>query len=242
MDAIMDIARRHNLYVVEDAAQGMMAKYGGRPLGSIGHLATYSFHETKNYTSGGEGGLLIVNDGQFMARAEIIREKGTNRSQFFRGMADKYSWVDIGSSYLPSDIQAAYLWGQLEMAEEINKDRIATWHRYQQGLRSLASSGLVDLPTIPLQCQPNGHMFYLKTRDLAERTALLTHLAHADILGVFHYVPLHSASAGLQFGRFQGEDRYTTSESERLIRLPFWYGMTSGEIDSVVAAVILFYQ
>lgn len=242
MDTIMDIAERHGLFVVEDAAQAIMARYKGRTLGAIGHLGAYSFHETKNLTSGGEGGLLIVRDEQFVERAEIIREKGTNRSQFFRGMVDKYSWVDIGSSYLPSEIQAAYLWGQLEKAEEILRNRIATWNDYYRGLSSLAEAGRIELPFLPQHCTNNAHMFYMKTRDLAERTALLAHLNADDIYAVFHYVPLHSSRAGKQFSRFHGEDRYTTAESERLVRLPLFYGITQEETRHVIDSVLRFYQ
>lgn len=237
MDSIMDIATRHQLYVIEDAAQGMMSTYKGRPLGSIGHLAAYSFHETKNYTSGGEGGLLIINDKQFVARAEIIREKGTNRSQFFRGMVDKYSWVDVGSSYLPCDIQAAYLWGQLEMAQEINQDRLQSWSYYFSAFKPLVKDGGVELPFIPKDCVHNAHMFYLKVRDLEVRTALLKYLKDNDILAVFHYVPLHTAIAAPQFSRFHGFDNFTTTESERLIRLPLWYGMDGVTTQRVVNAV-----
>lgn len=242
MDTILDIAQRHDLYVVEDAAQGMLSGYNGHSLGSLGHLAAYSFHETKNYTSGGEGGLLIVNDRRFEERAEIIREKGTNRNQFFRGIVDKYSWVDIGSSYLPSDIQAAYLWGQLEMADEINNNRLTTWRQYREALQPLEDRGMVVLPTIPPTCQHNGHMFYLKMENLAKRAAMLSHLSNSGIHGIFHYVPLHSSIAGLKFSRFHGEDRYTTAESERLIRLPMWYGMTHNETDQVIAAVNSFFN
>ncbi|MDH4562757.1 dTDP-4-amino-4,6-dideoxygalactose transaminase [Pseudomonas sp. BN411] len=241
MDVIMDIALRHGLFVIEDAAQGMMASYKGRPLGSIGHMGAFSFHETKNYTSGGEGGLLIINDERFVSRAEIIREKGTNRSQFFRGMVDKYSWVDIGSSYLPCDIQAAFLWGQLERSEEINKNRLQLWNSYYEALFSLASSGRVTLPSIPDGCVHNAHMFYLKANDLNERTALLEYLKNREVYGVFHYVPLHSAVAGPRFSRFHGDDRYTTNESERLIRLPVWYGMQGHEITRVVDSVLEFF-
>jgi dTDP-4-amino-4,6-dideoxygalactose transaminase len=241
MDVINDIARRHDLFVIEDAAQGMMSFYKGRPLGALGHLAAYSFHETKNFTSGGEGGLLIINDEHFIHRAEIIREKGTNRSQFFRGMVDKYTWIDLGSSYLPSEIQAAYLWGQLEEADLITANRLATWNAYRDAFADLASAGKVELPSIPENCIHNGHMFYLKCRDLDERAALLAQMKANDILAVFHYVPLHSAPAGLQFGRFHGEDRYTTSESERMIRLPLWYGMTNETRQRVVASVKAFF-
>ena len=233
MDTIMTLAEKYGLFVIEDAAQGMMSRYKGRPLGTIGHLGTYSFHETKNYTSGGEGGLLIINDGRFTERAEIIREKGTNRSQFFRGMVDKYSWVDIGSSYLPCELQAAYLWGQLEMAEAINGDRLKSWLAYRDKLGSLAAAGVIELPVITETCQHNAHMFYLKVKDLEERTALLDLFKQYVIWAVFHYVPLHSAPAGLKYGRFSGRDIHTTSQSERLIRLPLYYGITTAEIDTV---------
>lgn len=233
MDAIMTLAEKYGLFVIEDAAQGMMSRYKGRPLGTIGHLGTYSFHETKNYTSGGEGGLLIINDGRFAERAEIIREKGTNRSQFFRGMVDKYSWVDIGSSYLASELQAAYLWGQLEMAEAINNDRLTSWLAYRDKLTPLAEAGVIELPVIAETCQHNAHMFYIKVKDLEERTALLELYKKYVIWAVFHYVPLHSAVAGLKYGRFSGRDIYTTSQSERLIRLPLYYGITGKEIDTV---------
>jgi len=241
MDTIMDIASRHNLFVVEDAAQGMMSSYRGRALGTIGHLGAFSFHETKNYTSAGEGGLLIINDAVFKERAEIIREKGTNRSLFFRGMVDKYSWVDIGSSYLPNDVSAAYLWGNLESADEINKNRLATWENYYNKLRVLEKKGFIELPKIPEHCVQNAHMFYLKVKDLDERTTLLDELKKANIGAVFHYVPLHSAPAGLKFARFNGEDIYTTKESERLIRLPMYYGINDVEIDSVCSVITTYY-
>lgn len=242
MDTIMDIANRHQLFVIEDAAQGMMSTYKGRALGSIGHMGAYSFHETKNYTSGGEGGLLIINDARFVNRAEIIREKGTNRSQFFRGMVDKYSWVDIGSSYLPCDIQAAFLWGQLEKAEDINQNRLHTWSTYYEELQPLATAEKIILPSLPTGCIQNAHMFYLKTHDLEERTNLLEHLKNSGILAVFHYIPLHSAVAGLKFSRFHGEDHFTTQESERLIRLPIWYGMPKSEVNHIIKSVIEFYS
>lgn len=233
MDEIMLLAEKYGLFVIEDAAQGMMSRYKGRPLGTIGHLGTYSFHETKNYTSGGEGGLLIINDSRFTERAEIIREKGTNRSQFFRGMVDKYSWVDIGSSYLPSELQAAYLWGQLEMAEAINANRLASWLAYRDKLGPLAAAGVIELPVVTETCEHNAHMFYVKVKDLEERTALLAQCRQDEIWAVFHYVPLHSAPAGLKYGRFSGRDIHTTSQSERLIRLPLYYGITTEEIDTV---------
>jgi len=238
MDIIMDIADRHNLFVVEDAAQGMMSSYKGKSLGTIGHLGTFSFHETKNYTSAGEGGLLIINDEVFVERAEILREKGTNRSQFFRGMVDKYSWVDIGSSYLMNDVSAAYLWGQLEKVNEINENRLHSWQIYYEGLKELEKKGYLELPTITKECSHNAHMFYIKVRDLDMRTKLLKHLKQNDILGVFHYVPLHSSPAGLKFGRFNGKDRFTTKESERLIRLPMYYDLELQDIDKVITQLI----
>ena len=241
MDTIMEIANRHLLFVIEDAAQGMMSTYKGKALGTIGHLGTYSFHETKNYTSGGEGGLLIINDEQFKERAEIIREKGTNRSQFFRGMVDKYQWVDVGSSYLPSELQAAFLWGQLEQAGKINENRLASWQVYYDALESLQAAGKIELPTFTDDCVHNAHMFYLKAASLDERTTLLAYLKEKDILAAFHYVPLHTAVAGEQFARFQGEDRYTTKESERLIRLPMWYGLPKDDQARVISAIEEFY-
>jgi len=241
MDTIMDIAQRHNLYVIEDAAQGMMSSYKGKALGTIGHLGTFSFHETKNYTSGGEGGLLIINDLKFKERAEIIREKGTNRSQFFRGMVDKYSWVDIGSSYLPSDIQAAYLWGQLEKADEINEKRLSVWKEYYKALFPLGEKGLLELPFIPDDCVHNAHMFYIKTKNLDDRSMLIEHLKENNISAVFHYIPLHSAIGGNLHGNFLGNDVYTTKESERLVRLPLWYGIKLEEQQQVVSAINAFY-
>ena len=233
MDVIMDIAQRYNLFVVEDAAQGMMSSYKGKPLGTIGHLGAYSFHETKNYTSAGEGGLFIVNDEQFIERAEIIREKGTNRSQFFRGMVDKYSWVDVGSSYLMNDVSAAYLWGQLEKADEINDDRLKSWQLYYDGLKELEEKGYIELPTIPKECIHNAHMFYIKIKDLDNRTKLLTYLKQNEITSVFHYIPLHSSEAGKKFGIFRGIEEFTTKESERMIRLPMYYGLEKSSIKKI---------
>ncbi len=237
MDIIMDIAQRYNLYVIEDAAQGMMSLYKGQTLGTIGHLGTYSFHETKNYTSGGEGGVLIINDAKFIARAEIIREKGTNRSQFFRGLTDKYSWVDIGSSYLLSDIQAAYLWAQLEKCEEINRSRLQAWYYYYDKLEQLASQERIELPVIPKSVTHNAHMFYIKVQDINTRTQLIDCLKNQDITAVFHYIPLHSAIAGRKLGYFNGEDEFTTTESERLLRLPLWYGIDNQEQEKVIYAL-----
>lgn len=242
MDTIVAIAERYGLFVIEDAAQGISATYNGKPLGCIGHMAAYSFHETKNCTSGGEGGLLIINDERFVERANVIREKGTNRSQFFRGMVDKYTWVDLGSSYLPSELQAAYLWGQLEWGDKIKQDRLATWHRYHVALEHLEKNSLIELPTIPTHCHHNGHMFYIKVRDLDERTALLAHLKFDGIYAVFHYVALHSAPAGLKFSRFHGEDVFTTKESLRLIRLPVWYGIGEAAQTHIVNSILKFYE
>lgn len=241
MDVIMAIAKKHDLLVVEDAAQGMMSTYKGRALGTIGHLAAYSFHETKNYTSGGEGGLLLINNEHFIKRAEIIREKGTNRSQFFRGQVDKYTWVDIGSSYLPGELQAAYLWGQLEEAESINGDRLSTWRAYYDALTPLQDKGEIGLPVIPKDHTHNGHMFYLKVANLSTRTLLLEWLRQRGVMGVFHYIPLHSAPAGIKFGQFNGVDRYTTCESERLLRLPIYFGMKMEDVQKVVKSVHDFY-
>lgn len=241
MDAILDIAHRHNLRVVEDAAQGVMACYKGRPLGTIGDFGCFSFHETKNYSMG-EGGALLIQRNDAIERAEIIREKGTNRSKFFRGQIDKYTWVDFGSSYLPSDINAAYLWAQLEMVDEINSDRLATWEHYRTALHPLAEAGKIQLPYIPEHCQHNAHMFYIKTADLAERSELIKHLRAREIVSAFHYIPLHSAPAGQRFGRFCGEDRYTTKESERLLRLPMYYGLPKESVDKVIESVISFYE
>ena len=241
MDTIMDIAERHGLYVVEDAAQGVMSTYKGRALGTIGTFGCFSFHETKNY-SAGEGGALIINDPAFVERAEIIREKGTNRQRFFRGQVDKYTWVDRGSSYLQSDLNAAYLYAQLERADLINDDRLATWDYYYERLKPLSDAGYVELPVIPDECVHNAHMFYIKCRDLAERSALIEHLKQHDVMAVFHYIPLHSSPAGLMFGRFHGEDVYTTKESERLVRLPMYYGMSDEDRRIVVEAISGFFQ
>jgi len=242
MDTIMDIASRHNLFVIEDAAQGMMATYKGKALGTIGHIGCYSFHETKNYTSGGEGGLLIINDDRFIQRAEIIREKGTNRSQFFRGQVDKYSWVDLGSSYLPSELQSAYLYAQLIDVTKITSKRLELWQYYYHQLKALETKSYITLPTIPNDCKHNGHMFYIKTKDLKTRTELLSYLNHNNISAVFHYIPLHSSKAGKQFGRFAGEDRYTTKESEKLIRLPMFYTLTSQQQQKVIDCVNEFFK
>ncbi len=236
MDAIMDIARKHNLKVVEDAAQGVMAKYKGRYLGTIGDFGCYSFHETKNYSMG-EGGAIVINDPAYIERAEILREKGTNRSKFFRGEIDKYTWVDFGDSFLPSELNAAYLWAQLEKAEEINADRRHSWQAYYEALMPLAEAGKLALPVVPAECEHNGHMFYVKCRDLEERTRFIAFLKERGIGAVFHYVPLHSAPAGRKFGRFAGEDEFTMRESDRLVRLPMYYGLTGEEIESVLNGI-----
>jgi dTDP-4-amino-4,6-dideoxygalactose transaminase len=230
------------LRVVEDAAQGILAKYKDRPQGSYGDLSTLSFHETKNITSGGEGGALIINNPEFVDRAEIIREKGTNRSQFFRGMVDKYSWVDLGSSYLPSEIQAAYLWGQIQCIGEIAKSRLGVWEFYDRGLRPLAEDFGFSVPNIPVDRIHNAHMYYLKVNDLEERSALIRFLGQQGVQAVFHYVPLHSSPAGRRYSRFHGVDTYTTRESERLVRLPLWYGMREAECDYVIQSVSRFYS
>ena len=242
MDTIIDIAKRYNLFVIEDAAQAMMSSYKGKPLGTIGHFGTFSFHETKNYTSAGEGGLLIINDENFINRAEIIREKGTNRSQFFRGMVDKYSWVDIGSSYLMNDVSAAYLWGQLIKADEINKDRLNTWQKYYVGLKDLKNKGLIELPIVPKECVHNAHMFYIKVKDIDKRTKLIKFLQENGINTVFHYVPLHSSKAGKKFGSFSGDDEFTTVESERVVRLPIYYKIAKKNIEKICEAINEFYK
>lgn len=242
MDIIMDLAKQYGLYVIEDAAQGMTATYKGKPLGTIGHLGTYSFHETKNYTSGGEGGLLIINDHQFVERAEIIREKGTNRSQFFRGEVDKYSWVDIGSSYLPSELQAAYLWGQLEKVDDIYNYRMNLWNRYFKGLQGLEQNNHIRLPIIPENTGHNAHMFYIKVKNLEERTALLNYLKDNGVYAVFHYVPLHDSLAGIQYGSFHGSDVNTSVESLRLIRLPMYYGLQEEEQVKIIERIYKYFE
>lgn len=235
MDTIMAIAKRHGLMVVEDAAQGVMSAYNGRALGTIGDFGCYSFHETKNYSMG-EGGALIINNPAFNEQAEILREKGTNRSKFFRGQVDKYTWVDFGDSYLPSELNAAYLWAQLEQADKINNDRLATWSAYWNAFQSLPH-GEATLPSTPANCVHNAHMFYIKLKNLQVRTAFIDYMKERGINCVFHYIPLHSAPAGLKFGRFNGKDIYTTAESERLVRLPLYYGMTEAERAAVIEAV-----
>lgn len=241
MDAIMGIAAEHGLMVVEDAAQGVMASYRGRPLGSIGDFGCYSFHETKNYSMG-EGGALLVRDARHNDRAEIIREKGTNRQRFLRGQVDKYTWEEYGSSYLPSDMNAAYLWAQLERAGDVNDDRLASWGRYRAGLSDLEGEGRIGLPHVPEGCAHNAHMFYLKAADLGERTALQAFLKERGVATAFHYVPLHSSPAGRRYGRFCGRDEFTTRESDRLLRLPMYYGLPPEDVDYVIESVHDFYR
>lgn len=241
MDRIMDIARRYDLKVVEDAAQAMLCTYKGKPLGTIGDFGCFSFHETKNFSMG-EGGALLIRDRAYIEKAEILREKGTDRSRYFRGQVDKYRWQDFGSSYLPSDMNAAYLYAQLEMADEINSTRIARWNLYQRLLLPLKEAGLIELPVVPRECVHNGHMFYIKTKDMEERTRLINFMKENDVLSVFHYVPLHSAPAGIKFGRFCGEDKYTTIESERLLRLPLFYQLTEEQVRYIAGKVKEFYE
>ncbi|MFD1416748.1 dTDP-4-amino-4,6-dideoxygalactose transaminase [Oceanobacillus jeddahense] len=240
MDSIMELAEKHRLWVVEDAAQGLMSFYKGKALGTIGHLGTLSFHETKNYVCG-EGGALYINDPSFIERAEMIQEKGTDRSQFIRGEVDKYSWRDIGSSYLLSELNAAYLSVQLEHAEEINENRLGTWKMYQEGLANLADAGELELPFIPEDRAFNGHIFFMKTRNLDVRGQLIQYLKQRNIVTATHYVPLHSSVAGKQCGVFSGEDRYTTIESERLVRLPLYYGISKGDVEYVIQSIQQFY-
>ena len=240
MDTILDIARRHHLFVVEDAAQGVMASYKGKALGTMGDFGCYSFHETKNYSMG-EGGALLIRDPEYIEKAEIFREKGTDRSKYFRGQVDKYRWQDYGSSYLPSELNVAYLYAQLEMAEQINEYRLARWNEYYEQLLPLKEAGKLILPTVPEGCVHNAHMFYIKTADEGECTALREFLKDRDVLAVTHYVPLHSAPAGRKYGRFYGEDVYTTKESERLLRLPMYYGLTADDVSFVTEKVREFY-
>lgn len=241
MDKIMEIAKKYDLKVVEDAAQGVMSEYKGQPLGTIGDFGCFSFHETKNYSMG-EGGCLLIRDRDMIEKAEIVREKGTNRSKFFRGQVDKYTWVSAGSSYLPSELNAAYLYAQLEQAQVIYDDRMRSWNLYYELLSPLKEKGLLSLPVIPDGCKHNAHMFYIKAADLKERTALIGYLKEQDICSVFHYIPLHSAPAGSRYGRFSGEDIHTTKESERLLRLPMYYGLKPEEVRFVCEKIMSFYQ
>ena len=241
MDKIMAIANEYNLKVIEDAAQAIMSKYKGKYCGTIGDYGCISFHETKNISMG-EGGALFIRNSENNEKAEIIREKGTNRSKFLRGQIDKYTWVDAGSSYLPSELNAAYLWGQLEVADKIISDRMKSWKRYYEGLKELSERKCIELPYTPEECEHNAHMFYIKCKDLPERTELITYLRQHDINAVFHYIPLHSAPAGKKYGRFCGEDIYTTKESERILRLPLYYGMHKEDIDNVIVSIEQFYD
>jgi len=241
MDKIKEIAQKYNLAIVEDAAQGVMSEYKGKALGTIGDLGCYSFHETKNYTMG-EGGALVINNEKYIQRAEILLEKGTNRARFFRGEIDKYSWEDMGSSYLQSDINAAYLYGQLLDAEEINENRLNTWEKYYKGFKDLADKGFIELPYVPGECKHNSHMFYIKTENLEERTRLSAYLKENEVGAVFHYVPLHSSNGGIKFGRFNGEDVYTTKESERLLRLPMYYGIEKEKVMYIIDKLVKYYK
>lgn len=241
MDAIMSISRKHNLKVVEDAAQGVMSSYKDRYLGTIGDFGCYSFHETKNYSMG-EGGALIINNSKYNEQAEILREKGTNRSKFFRGQVDKYTWVEFGDSYLPSDLNAAYLWAQLLRADEINTNRLKTWNFYYNSLRNLEDEGKLKLPVIPDACIHNAHMFYIKCKNLQERTDFISYMLEQQICCVFHYIPLHSAPAGLKYGIFWGDDVYTTAESERIVRLPMYYGLTEDDCIKVISSIYKFFE
>ncbi|MEC2077300.1 dTDP-4-amino-4,6-dideoxygalactose transaminase [Metabacillus fastidiosus] len=241
MDIIMDIADRYNLFVIEDAAQCVMSTYKGKALGTIGHLGAYSFHETKNYTCG-EGGALLINEARFVESAEIIREKGTNRSRFLRGEVDKYSWVEVGSSYVPSELNAAVLIAQLEEAGSVNEKRLSLWELYFKELEGLQEKAMIELPMVPYECQHNAHIFYIKTQDLEERTRLSSYLRHKNISASFHYVPLHSSQQGIKCGVFFGEDVYTTKESERLLRLPLYYSLTSQQVLKVCEEIKEFYN
>lgn len=239
MDTIMDIAKRRNLMVVEDAAQGVMSTYKGKPLGTIGDFGCYSFHETKNYSCG-EGGAILINNPKYIEKAEIVREKGTNRSMFWRGQVDKYTWVDLGDSFLPSELNAAYLWAQLEKADEILSNRMKSWGMYYDALKPLADNGKIEIPCLPLGCDHNAHMFWIKLPNLEERTKFISFMKEKGVECVFHYVPLHTAPAGEKFGRFSGIDEYTTKESDRLVRLPLYYGMDEESLCHVISAIRCF--
>ena len=241
MDTIMDIAKRHNLMVVEDAAQAVMSTYKGKACGTIGDFGCFSFHETKNYSMG-EGGAILINNSNYIEKAEILREKGTNRSQFYRGQVAKYNWVDFGDSYLQSDINAAYLWAQLEMADKINENRLKTWNTYYEAFKSLQDQRIIELPTIPEGCVHNAHMFYLKTKDLDTRQSFIKFMRNNEIGCVFHYVPLHSAPAGIKYGRFNGVDKYTTADSDRLVRLPMYYNMDKNDLKKVIDKTLEFFN
>ena len=239
MDTIMEIARKYDLKVVEDAAQGVEAYYHGKALGTIGDFGCYSFHETKNYTMG-EGGALVFQDNSFQEKAEILREKGTDRSKFFRGQVDKYRWIDYGSSYLPSEMNAAYLYAQLEECEKINRKRHQIYDYYHRHLAPLEEAGLIERPFVPEGIEHNAHMYYIKVKDLETRTGLIAYLKENGIYSAFHYVPLHSSPAGMKFGRFSGEDVYTTRESERLVRLPMFYNLPMSDVEYIVKKILEF--
>lgn len=240
MDTIMEIAEKYNLKVVEDAAQGVMSKYKGKSPGTIGDYGCYSFHETKNYSMG-EGGAILIRDAKDSDRAEIVREKGTDRSRFLRGQVDKYTWVAAGSSYLPSDLNAAYLYAQLEVAQQVFDDRMNSWNKYNEAFKYLKDKGVIETPFVPEECEHNAHMYYIKLDNIEERTKFINYMKENDILTVFHYIPLHSAPAGREYGVFAGEDKYTTKESERIVRLPLYYNM--GEtVDEVISKVYKYFE
>lgn len=241
MDTIMEIANRYSLRVIEDAAQAVMSTYKGRALGSLGDFGCFSFHETKNYSMG-EGGAILIKEAANNEKAEILREKGTDRSKFFRGQIDKYTWVDYGSSYLPSELNAAYLWAQLEQADMINNNRLSIWNTYMEAFQPLSDNNLVELPYVPAECAHNAHMFYLKCKNLQERTAFIEYMKEKGILCVFHYIPLHSSSAGKRFGSFNGFDEYTTNESERVVRLPMFYGLPKTDQEKIIEATVAFFK
>ena len=241
MDKIMELAKKYNLLVIEDAAQGIMSTYKGQALGNIGDFGCLSFHETKNYSMG-EGGALMIREQKYVEDAEIMREKGTDRSKFFRGQVDKYTWVNYGSSYLPSDMNAAYLYAQLEQADKMNEARLAIWDTYYKELEVLKIAGKIDLPVVPKDCVHNAHMFFIKAKDMPQRTRFIQFLKDNGIMSVFHYIPLHSAPAGIKFGRFHGVDQYTTKESERLARLPLYYGLTQEQVLYITGKVKEFYE
>ena len=241
MDVIMELARKYGLKVVEDAAQGIMSKYKGKSLGTIGDFGCFSFHETKNFSCG-EGGAIVINDEKNIERAEILREKGTNRSQFYRGQVAKYNWVDFGDSYLQSDLNAAYLWAQLIAADEITENRLSSWERYWNAFQVLKEKGIVDLPFVPEGCEHNAHMFYIKCQNLNVRQEYINYMKQNDILCVFHYVPLHSAPAGIKYGRFDGIDQYTTTESDKLVRLPLYYNIETEDLDKVISKSLEFFN
>lgn len=241
MDTIMDIANRYHLRVIEDAAQGVMSTYKGKALGTIGNFGCYSFHETKNYSMG-EGGAILINNQEYIEKAEILREKGTNRSQYYRGQVAKYNWVDFGDSYLQSDLNAAFLWAQFEKADTINANRLNTWNTYKEALSPLANKEIIEVPFIPEGCVHNAHMFYFKCKDLETRQKFIKYMRERDIICSFHYVPLHSAPAGLKYGRFNGDDIYTTAESDRLVRLPLYYNINQADVEKVIECTWNFFR